>query len=405
VGGHRIISGLVPANTVPEEILTDHPDRYRAMIVESANPAHSLAGSARWREALDALEFVVVIDVAMTETARRAHYVLPTASQYEKAEATLFTLEFPRNVFQLRRPLLEPLAGTLPEPEIHSRLLQALGVISEEDLAPLRAAAAAGRAPFAEAYFAAVAANPALGTAGAVVLYETLGRTLGEGMAPAALLWGLAHQCAQRYPDSVRRAGITGEGLELGENLFDAILASPSGLTFTVDEPEVSWARLGHPDGKVHLVVDELVADLEALASTGPGEHTDEEYPVVLSAGERRSSTANTIVRDPGFRRDEVAGALRVSPDDATRYGLEPGGKARITTRGGSAVAEVEVSDTMQAGHVSLPNGFGLVYPSGEGTTVTGVSPNELTDLGHRDWLAGTPFHKHVPARIEPVPA
>jgi anaerobic selenocysteine-containing dehydrogenase len=36
-----------------------------------------------------------VVDVAMTETARLAHYVLPASSQYEKTEFTLFNLEFP----------------------------------------------------------------------------------------------------------------------------------------------------------------------------------------------------------------------------------------------------------------------------------------------------------------------
>src|SRR4029453_236178 len=84
VAGAPIISGLVPANVIAEEILTDHPDRYRAMLVESANPAHSLADSPRMREALRALDFVVVIDVAMTETAQLADYVLPASSQYEK---------------------------------------------------------------------------------------------------------------------------------------------------------------------------------------------------------------------------------------------------------------------------------------------------------------------------------
>ena len=32
-----------------------------------------------------------------------------------------------------------------------------------------------------------------------------------------------------------------------------------------------------------------------------------------------------------------------------------------------------------------------------------GVAPNELTAVEDRDWLAGTPWHKHVPARIEAV--
>ena len=71
----RIIGGLMPCNAIPDEILGDHPKRFRALLVESANPAHSLADSVRMREALAALELVVVIDVAMSETARLADYV------------------------------------------------------------------------------------------------------------------------------------------------------------------------------------------------------------------------------------------------------------------------------------------------------------------------------------------
>ena len=35
---------------------------------------------------------------------------------------------------------------------------------------------------------------------------------------------------------------------------------------------------------------------------------------------------------------------------------------------------------------------------------VVGVAPNELTASDHRDPIAGTPYHKHVPARFEPLP-
>ena len=60
-----LFRSLIPCNVIPDEILTDHPDRFRAMIIESGNPVHSLADSPRMREALDALELVVVIDVAI----------------------------------------------------------------------------------------------------------------------------------------------------------------------------------------------------------------------------------------------------------------------------------------------------------------------------------------------------
>ena len=56
----------------------------------------------------------------------------------------------------------------------------------------------------------------------------------------------------------------------------------------------------------------------------------------------------------------------------------------------------------MQPGHVSLPNGLGLDFPDASGARVTtGVAPNELTHGADRDWFAGTPWHKHTPARVE----
>jgi len=57
----------------------------------------------------------------------------------------------------------------------------------------------------------------------------------------------------------------------------------------------------------------------------------------------------------------------------------------------------------MSPGHISLPNGMGLDEPVGETLVRTGVAPNELTNGADRDWLAGTPWHKSVPARLEPV--
>jgi anaerobic selenocysteine-containing dehydrogenase len=402
VAGARIISGLVPCNVIAEEILTDHPARYRAMLVESANPAHSLADSRRMREALASLDLLVVIDIAMTETARLADYVLPASSQYEKWEATFFNFEFPRNVFHLRRPVLDPLPGTLGEPEIHARLCEALGAVTADDVAPLRAAAEQGRAAFAAAFFAAVGARPELGRLAPVLLYRALGPTLPHDAAAAAVLWAAAHSCAQSFPESVARAGF-GTGLEAGEALFDAILSSPSGLVFTVDEPDVSWSRVRTDDGRIHLAVEELLDELAGLATETPPAR-DERFPFVLSAGERRSFTANTILRDPAWRKRDGAGALRIAPADAARLGLDSGDQVRVTTRRGSAVGVADVDDSMQPGHLALPNGLGLEFPDDAGAeVVTGVAPNELTASEDRDWLAGTPWHKHVPANVERI--
>src|SRR5215469_9678522 len=405
VGGHRIIGGMIPANVIPDEILTDHPKRFRAMLVEAENPAHSVADSARMRQALRSLEFLVVIDVALSETAREAHYVLPACSQYEKWEATFFGSPFTTetefaNTFTLRAPILDPLPGTLPEGEIHRRLARALGAMTDDDVAPLRAAAARGREVFATELMRVLSERPRLGAVMTVLLYETLGPTLGAGAENAASVWGIAHEFARRYQESVRRAGIRGRDGELGEALFAAILNHRSGVVVSVDPFAETWRRIHR--GKINLTIPELLPELRSLRDEPQSAHPD--FPFVLSAGQRRSSTANTIIRDPKWRPKDPEGALWMNPEDASQLGVKSGGRVRVITKRGSAETMVEVTDSMLPGHVSPPNRTRTWYPDREGQEFqNGVAPNELTTTEDRDWFAGTPFHKHVRARIEAI--
>ncbi|MBJ20165.1 MAG: molybdopterin-dependent oxidoreductase [bacterium] len=403
VGGHKIITGLIPCNAIPDEILSDHPDRFRAMFIESGNPVHSLADSPRMREALDALECVVVIDVAMTETAKRADYILPAASQYEKVETTFFGGGFPDHTFLLRQPLFPIAEGTLTEPEIHSRLCRALGAFEDRDLATLREAAQESVEKFGLAFVQAMTGEPKLAAIMPVVLYETLGRSLGEGLEGAASVWGAVQTLAMENADSVRRAGFEGEGLALGNALFRAILDNTNGVVITSDPYEATMERIRTDDGRIELVIPELIQELADLIDEQPPRTTDD-YPFILAAGERRTSTANTIFRDPSWRRKDGEGAMRMSPGDAEGLGVETGDRIRLTTKRGSVEAIVEVNDTLREGHITIPNGYGLEYPDAEGTRkVHGIPPNELTSSEDRDWLALTPWHKHVRARVEVI--
>ncbi|HWF27859.1 MAG TPA: molybdopterin dinucleotide binding domain-containing protein, partial [Mycobacterium sp.] len=228
------------------------------------------------------------------------------------------------------------------------------------------------------------------------VLYETLGPTLPEGLSGAAALWGLAQKTAMTYPDAVRRAGHAD-----GNALFDAILDSPSGITFTAHNYEDDFALISHADHKIALEIPEMLDDLSALTAA-PSQLTTPEFPIVLSVGERRAYTANDIFRDPSWRKRDADGALRVSVEDAQALGLVDGGRARVSTAAGDAEATIEITETMLPGHAALPNGFGLDYIDDDGhTIVPGVAPNMLTSTRWRDRYAGTPWHKHVPARIE----
>jgi anaerobic selenocysteine-containing dehydrogenase len=402
VVGARIVSGLVPCNVIADEILSEHPKRYRAMLIEGANPAHSLADSQRLRAALGALDTVVVIDVAMSESAKLAHYVLPASSQFEKAEATFFNFDFPKNAFHLRPRLLAPLPGTLPEAEIHSRLCEALGAVTEADLRPLREAAAQGPDAYGQAIAAAVMGDPRLSAQAPVLLYRTL--QLPENVKEGAVLLGICLRLAMKDAPSLARAGFRGDDpLAIARALFEAIVGSPSGVVFAVDEWAEVLARIATPEHRLRLALDDLLEELKGLGAEPPSAH-DAAFPFVLSAGERRSFTANTIIRDPQWRKVDASGALRLNPEDAQALGVADGGKVRVTTRRGSAVVPVELSGSMQRGHVSLPNGLGLAYPGDTAPQTTGVAPNELTASEDKDPYVGTPWHKHVRARLEAAP-
>ncbi len=164
--------------------------------------------------------------------------------------------------------------------------MRAIGALDDVDLAPLRAAAAAGRAAFAPAFLQFTMERPDLAGLVPVILYEMLGPTFGAGNEATALLWGAAHTCAMSYPESVRRAGFEGDGPALGEALFEAIRTRRSGVTFTVDEYDETWRRLATPDGKINLTIPELMSELRALPSETPVARAE----LPLRAHRRRAS-------------------------------------------------------------------------------------------------------------------
>lgn len=403
VTGSKIIMGLIPCNVIPEEILTDHPKRLRAMFIESSNPVHSLADSQKMREALRALELSVVIDVAMTETAQQADYVLPASSAFEKAEATFFNIEVPKNGFHLRQPLFEQRKGTLTEAEIHARLVEALGAVGPAQYGLLRKAARWGLLPYALAFGWKSMRDKRVARNAPVVLYRTLGPYMPKGMEAGASLWGICQMYVRQQPQAAARAGFGGHSLLAANRLFKAIVGSPSGVVYADTEYSHSWKAVRLSGQRINLWIPELLPEIEKLAQGGPA--VDAQYPFVLSAGERRTETSNTTFRDSTWHKKGPFGTLRISPQDAAELGCQAGDWVRVTTRRGSADAEVELSEALQSGHVSLPNGLGLDYRRADGVVERkGVSLNELTGVMERDPIAGTPWHKRVPARIERIP-
>ncbi len=98
-------------------------ERIKSLYIMGENPALSDADTHSTTKALQSLDFLVVQDLFMTETARLAHVVLPAASYLEK-EGTFTNTD--RRV-QLIDKALMPLGESRPDWRILLDLMQALG--------------------------------------------------------------------------------------------------------------------------------------------------------------------------------------------------------------------------------------------------------------------------------------
>jgi formate dehydrogenase len=144
-----------------------------------------------------------------------------------------------------------------------------------------------------------------------------------------------------------------------------------------------------------------MIAEIGRAAATVPA--ADAEYPFVLAAGLRTRWTANTIQRDPQWRKGRGPHcALNLSPSDATRLGVSDGDALRVSTHRGSLMLPAKIDSKLLDGHVWMPNGFGMtVSVGGQATAVDGANSNELTDVADRDPFTGIPHHRYVRCRIE----
>jgi anaerobic selenocysteine-containing dehydrogenase len=400
ITGVEYIAGLLPPNTLPEEVMTDHPNRVRAIWVESGNPANTAADTQAVEAAIRACELSVVVDIAYTETAALADYVLPAASQHEKWEYTLFTFEWPTNYFHIRRPLFEPIEGTLPESEIYARLFERLGVLPEPAmLAELTEVARNDRQHLLQRAGEVMATHPGLSDIVTVLLYRTLGSTLPEGAAHVAPLWFACHRAVSSMETAVQRALDTdASGFALGEALFDRALNSPSGFAFSRHENDEIWELV--KQDRIQLAIPELLEWIRRLDPAA--EQPDPDYPFSLVNGQRRSHNANQILRAPAWRKSDPDGTLRIHPADLADLGADDAAWIAVATRTGRIVVRAGIDDSMRRGQVALPHGFGMSYPDGQGGRVTnGPRINQITASEDRDPIAGTPHHKDVRVRLE----
>ena len=387
-------AGSFPPGAMPEEILSDHPERLRAVYISACNPLRAYPDTTAYEKAFEKLDLLVVNDIVMSETARLAHFVLPCRSFYEAWDATFFPWTYPGVYFQIRRPIVAPPHQCLEAAQIHTLLADKLGIIpqiSDE----VREAVNNDRLTFGGKLMKWAATESKAMSSMPFVLAKTLGREWDS--AAKAGLWGMLMTAPAVFRENAARAGFE-PGIDQGDRIFQALLDTPQGVWVGQADVDNPMASIKTPSGKIEIHIPELKEPSMAIeaASEARGLQMSEEFPLILNAGRHMKTNANTLMRNPEWNKGQRACTVSVNPAEAKALGLNDGQPVRVTTEAGSEVGELQVTDQVRRGMVLIPHGFGLIY----GEKVYGINVNRLTKNTHRDPI-GTPLHRYVPCRVE----
>jgi anaerobic selenocysteine-containing dehydrogenase len=389
-----VAAGSFPPAAMPEEILSDHPERLRAVIVSACNPLRAYPDTTAYEEAFGKLDLLVVNDIALSETARLADYVLPCRTFYESWDATFFPWTYPDVYFQIRRPIVAPPEKCLEASQIITRLADGLGVVPDIP-ANLALAAQGDRLTFGAELMQWAATEPKALKAMPYVLANTLGKTWDS--AAKGAMWGMLMTAPRAFQQNAARAGFE-PGIDQGDRIFQALMDHPEGVWVGKADEDNPMAGIKTPSGKVELVIPEIAE--EAAQLNAESEARDLKmpaaFPLILNAGRHMDFNANTLMRNPDWNKGKRACTVAVNPVDARNMGFEDGQQVRVTTQAGSEEGELQVSEQVRQGMVLIPHGFGLIYDGKK----YGINVNRLTKNTHRDPL-GTPLHRFVPCRVE----
>lgn len=370
--------GELPVATLAEEIDTPGDDRVRALLTIAGNPALSTPNADRLERALGQLEFMVSIDLYLNETTRHADVILPVTAPLERTNYDMVFHAMSVHQHAKWSPaVLEPPPGVRPLWEI---VLELAGRVHGADRAAVEE----------------------------LLLSGLLGATVGEGTACADTDEAHArevlakHEGPGRMLDLMLRAGRFGDRFkEGGEGLsLDKLVQSVHGVDLGPMEPRLP-EKLGTESGHIELAPELLVEDVARLR-----EALDREPAPMVLIGRRQVRTNNSWMHNvPALAKGKPRCTLLVHPDDAARYGIVAGGRARIRSRVGEVEAPVEISDEMRQGVVSLPHGFGHDVPGARLQVAAerqpGVNSNRLTDETRLDVLSGNAVLNGIPVDIE----
>ena len=367
VSGAPEIFGELPMNCLAEEMETPGPGQVKALITLASNPVLSAPNGARLSAGFEKLDFMLSMDIYLNETSRHADVILPGLSPLEDSH---FDVPFPqfsfRNHARYSPAVLPPPASQAPEWQTLLRLaaiVQGLGAKAD-----------------------VLAMDDGL-------LMEDLRKL--HGVEADAVLAALAPRTGpDRRVDWALRTGPYGDdfGKRPDGLTLDKVIAAPGGIDFGELQPRLPQA-LRTPSGLIELAPQMLIDDLQRVRSVLQ-DATSQIAPAMVVIGRRDVRSNNSWMHNlPLLAKGPFRCTALVNPTDADRLGLTTGSLTRITSAAGQAVtAQVEVSDAVMPGVVSLPHGWGHDAPGAQLDVAAlrpGVNLNALMDERQTDPLSG----------------
>ncbi len=286
-----------PGLTVVEMMHAAETGGVRTLHVMGENPVVSDPNSDRVRAALGRLDFMVVQDIFLTETAALADVVLPAAAWAEKSGSYTTT---ERRV-QWSHRAIDPPGQARPDWQIISDL--------------------AGRIRLPD---------PS----------TSLTTRFSSASSPQAIL----SEIIQSVPIY---AGIVPE--RLADSTAGIFWPCPA--TDHPGTPILHSERFATVDGR---------ARLEPVDYAGPAEQARDVYPLVLTTGRLavHHNSGSMTRRSPSLRAQSPALFVEMNPTDATHLGLSDRDPTVVRTVRGQATAEVRVTDTVGQGVAFMPFHF-----------------------------------------------
>lgn len=285
---------------VADAVLTGKPYPVKAMIVHGANPALVWPDSNKIMEALGQLDFLVVSDLFMTETAKLADVFLPTITFWE--EDVLKDYQFVGlPLVALGNKVVEPLGECMGNWKIWAELGKRMG--------------------YAE-YFPWQSNDELLTT-----LLEPSGITLEQLKEHPGGIW---------YGDLNPKQKYLEEGLK-----------TPSGKVELFSETM---------EGYGYDPLPEFTEPLPALADN-PG--LAEEYPLILTTGARASAFTHSRHRNvPRLKKLAPYPTIEINTGTARNLGIVDGEWVAVESPGGSIRLRARATDDIHPRVVSIPHGW-----------------------------------------------